>query len=344
MRTASRLLHLLSLLQTRGDWSGSLLASRLGVSQRTIRRDIDRLRELGYNIRAVMGPDGGYRMEPGRELPPLIFDDDQALAVAVALLTAPTLGAGIGEAAIRAFGTIRRVMPSRLRRRLEGLEVTTVARPGSAEATDLGLDVLLLLAQHIRDRQVLRFDYAPRDPAEEEEGDIPTARRVEPHHLAVSDGRCYLAGWDVDRECWRLYRADRIRPRIPSGPRFSPREVPGGDVAAFVAARFKGSSVDRWPCRGTVRLELPARDVIPFVGDGSVTAVDEHSCTLAAGSWSWGALAAFFGRFEVEMHVIEPPELASAFTTLAQRYAATGTTWGTSGQRALSRGAAEPSS
>ena len=129
MTTTSRLLTLLSLLQTRRDWPGSLLAARLGITDRTVRRDIDRLREMGYRIEATMGPDGGYRLDSGAELPPLLFDDDQALAVAIALRTAPALGAGVGEAAIRALATMRQVMPSRLRHRLDTLDVRTVARP-----------------------------------------------------------------------------------------------------------------------------------------------------------------------------------------------------------------------
>ncbi len=178
MTTTSRQLTLLSLLQTRRDWPGSLLASRLGITDRTVRGDIDRLREMGYRIEATMGPDGGYRLDSGAELPPLLFDDDQALAVAIALRTAPALGAGIGEAAIRALATMRQVMPSRLRHRLDTLEVTTVARPGEVASTGISLDVLVTLAQAIRDRVTLRF----------EDGDA--LRRAEPHHLAVSHGRC----------------------------------------------------------------------------------------------------------------------------------------------------------
>lgn len=312
MTTTSRLLTLLSLLQTRRDWPGSLLASRLGITDRTVRRDIDRLREMGYRIEATMGPDGGYRLDSGAELPPLLFDDDQALAVAVALRTAPALGAGIGEAAIRALATMRQVMPSRLRHRLDTLDVTTVARPGEAASPDISLDVLVTLAQAIRDRVTLRFDY----------GDA--LRRAEPHRLAVSDGRWYLVAWDLDRDDWRIFRVDRIRPRTPHGAPFTPRTVPGGDVDAFVSARFKGADANAWPCRGTVLLHLPARDVVPFAGDGAVTEVDEESCTLEAGSWSWGALAASFGRFESDMEVVGPPELAEAFAVQAARFAAAG--------------------
>jgi len=323
MTTTSRLLALLSLLQTRRDWPGGLLAARLRVSDRTVRRDIDRLREMGYRIQATMGPDGGYRLDAGSELPPLLFDDDQALAVAIALRAAPSIGAGIAEAAVRALGTIRQVMPARLRHRLDALEVTAIGRPGDAAPVDVPLETLVTLAQAIRDRQSLRFDYPPRDAADLDRSDPLPPRRTEPHHLAVSAGRWYLVGWDLDREDWRLYSAERVHPRIPLGPRFVPRVVPGGDVDAFVSARFKGSDVNAWACRGSVLLDLPAREVLPFAGDGTVTRVDDRSCILEAGSWSWGALAASFGRFEVPMRVVGPPDLAAAFGILAERYAAT---------------------
>lgn len=324
MATTDRLLTLLSLLQTRRDWPGPLLAARLDISHRTVRRDIERLREMGYRIHATMGPEGGYRLDSGEELPPLLFDDDQALAVAIALRAAPAMGAGIGEAAIRAQGTLRQVMPSRLRHRLDDLEVTTVRQPGEAAPANVSLDVLVTLGQTIRDRQTLRFDYPARDGGEPGSEPPLTPRRAEPHHLVTSQGRWYLVGWDLDREDWRLYRVDRIHPRIPHGARFTPRTVPGGDVDAFVAARFRGSDVNEWPCRGTVILHLPARDVLPFAGEGRVTAIDEHTCSLEAGSWSWGSLAATLGRLEVAMEVVGPAELRTAFATLAERYARAG--------------------
>jgi len=320
MATTSRLLTLLSLLQARRDWPGSVLASRLDVSDRTVRRDIDRLREMGYRIETTMGPDGGYRLDAGAEMPPLLFDDDQALAVAIALRAAPALGADIGEAAVRALATMRQVLPSRLRHRLDAVEVTTVGRPGEAPVAAVPLDVLLTLAQAVRDRVTLRFDYMPRGEGEAQ------PRRIEPHHLVTSDGRWYLLGWDLEREDWRLFSADRVRPRVPRGAPFVLRVVPGGDVNAFVAARFKGADSNEWPCRGTVLLHAPVRDVLPFAGDGTVTAVDDERCTLEVGSWSWGALAASFGRFEVAMEVVEPPDLAEAFAVQAARFAAAGET------------------
>lgn len=321
MTTTSRLLSLLSLLQSRRDWPGSLLASRLGISDRTVRRDIDRLRELGYSIRTTMGPDGGYRLDSGSELPPLLFDDEQAVAIAVALRSAPAGGAAIGEAAARALTTIRQVMPSRLRHRLDALKVTAVGAAGDAPPPDVSLEVLTTVGSAIRDRTTLRFDYAAAGARADAESEPRAPRHVEPHHLVTSRGRWYLLAWDLDRDGWRLYRVDRVAPRTPGGRRYTPRAVPGGDVDAFVSARFKGSDTDEWACRGSVVLHLPARDVIPFAGDGTVTALDEGRCRLDLGSWSWGALAASLGRFEVPMDVIGPPELAAAFAVLAERYA-----------------------
>ncbi|MDR7193294.1 helix-turn-helix transcriptional regulator [Luteimonas terrae] len=326
MTTTERLLKVLSLLQTRRDWPGSQLASRLDVSERTVRRDIDRLRAMGYRIHATMGPEGGYRLDAGHALPPLLFDDDQAVAVAIALRASTSLGAGIEEAALRALTTIRQVMPPPLRHRLDALEITAIGRAGEAAPVTASLNVLVTLAQVIRDRQTLRFDYAPRAGDSIDDGAPHPPRRVEPHHLVTSHGRWYLVAWDLDREDWRLFRVDRVHPRVPLGARFMPRTVPGDDVDAFVSARFKGSDVNAWACRGTVRLHLPAHAVLPFVGDGTVTAIDEHSCTLESGAWSWGALAAGFGRFEVAMEVIGPPELTAAFAALAERYAQTGKT------------------
>lgn len=315
----SRLLSLLSLLQTRRDWPGSLLAERLEVSDRTVRRDVERLREMGYTVNATMGADGGYRLAAGSELPPMLFDDDQTVAIAVALQTATVAGAEIGEGAIRALATMRQVMPPRLRHRLDALEVTAIRqRPGEGTPGAISMEVLLSLATTIRAREVLRFDYAPRIAQTDDPSRLP--RRVEPHHLVTAQSRWYLLAWDLERDDWRMFSADRITPRTPIGPRFTPRDVPGGDVHEFVSARFKGSDVNQWPCRGTVILDLPVEEVLPFSGDGTVRPYNDGRCTLESGSWSWGSLAASYGRFEVPMEVLDPPELAEAFTVLAKRY------------------------
>ncbi|GAA1937020.1 WYL domain-containing protein [Streptomyces durmitorensis] len=323
-KTSGRLLSLLSLLQARREWPGALLAERLAVSPRTVRRDVDRLRELGYPVAAVKGPDGGYRLDAGAELPPLLFDDEQAIALAVALQIATTTGAGIEEAAARALATVRQVMPARLRRRVDTLQVTAVERPTTRPNPQVDSRVLLALGAAVHACEELRFDYAPVSPPDADDGDragLPP-RRVQPHHLVTWGGRWYLVAWDLDREDWRTFRADRITPRTPTGPRFSPRDVPGGDVAAFVAGRFQGSDGSGdWPCSGEVILDLPAADVSRYSREGIVEALGPHRCRLVLGSWSWPGLAAAIGMFDADIEVVGPAELKDAFALLARRCA-----------------------
>ncbi|MEU8463438.1 WYL domain-containing protein [Streptomyces sp. NPDC029003] len=337
-KTSARLLSLLSLLQARRDWPGALLAERLDVSARTVRRDVDRLRELGYPIAAMRGPEGGYRLDAGTELPPLLFDDEQAVALAVALQTAATTsGAGIEEAAARALNTVRQVMPGRLRRRIDTFRVTAMERPASGPDPQVDSGVLVALSAAIHAREELRFDYPPGPSAKAAQSAALAApgadgapavappRRVQPHHLVTRTGRWYLVGWDLDRDDWRIFRADRITPRTPTGPRFAPRDLPGGDVAAFVADRFRGpggaDGRGGWPCRGEVVLHLAAATVARYTRDGTVEELGPDRCRLTLGSWSWPGLAAAFGAYDAEMEVIGPPELKYAFAHLARRYA-----------------------
>ncbi|WP_432969555.1 helix-turn-helix transcriptional regulator [Dactylosporangium sp. CA-233914] len=318
-KTSGRLLALLSLLQTRRDWPGMLLAERLGISLRTVRRDVDRLRELGYPIAAVKGPDGGYRLSAGTELPPLLFDDEQAVAVTIALqIAATTPGNGTGEAAARALTTIRQVMPSRLRHRINALQITAVERPATRPTAPIDGEVLLVVSSAVHAHEILRFDYGS------ETADKPP-RRVEPHHVITWDGRWYLVAWDLDRSDWRTFRADRITPRIPNGPRFTPRELPGGDVTTFVIGRFRGADDGTigWPCRGTVILDLPAATVALYTRDGIVEELGPDRCRLTLGSWSWPSLAAAIARFDTEIEVVDPAELTNAFGHLARRFART---------------------
>ncbi|WP_415975698.1 helix-turn-helix transcriptional regulator [Rhodococcus sp. 077-4] len=318
--TTSRLLTLLSLLQASRDWPGSVLAERLDVSQRTVRRDVDRLRELGYTIAAAMGPDGGYRLDAGNRLPPLLFDDDQVVALAVALRSAALVDAGLDEAAQRALTTVRQVLPSRLRHRLDDLEFTPLAdRSGDGPKNSVSAEVLVELSTAIRSRTAVRFHYAGGSRNASDPDPMPP-RSVEPHHLVTSRGRWYLVGWSRDSHDWRVFRVDRMALRMPHGPRFDPRIVPGDDVAAFVSARFKGSAeVDRWPCRGSVVLHRPAAEVVPFAGDGVVEDIGPDRCRLEGGSWSWTALAAWLNGFDTDVDVLGPIELVHAFDRLARR-------------------------
>ena len=224
------MLALLSLLQVRRDWPGQALADRLQVTPRTVRRDIDRLRELGYAIAATKGPDGGYRLAAGSELPPLLFDDEQAVAVAVALRSVASAGVDLEDAAARALATVRQVMPSRLRHRIDGIRFESAGAPGGVDPR-----VLEAVSTATRDRRTLRFDYG--DDVER------PPLRVEPHAVVARGGRWYLVAWDLDRADWRVYRLDRMTPKTGGAP-FTPRDIPGGDARSYLAARFKGSDAD----------------------------------------------------------------------------------------------------
>jgi predicted DNA-binding transcriptional regulator YafY len=317
-KTSARLLALLSLLQTRRDWSGTVLADRLDISLRTVRRDVDRLRELGYPIAAVKGPDGGYRLSAGTELPPLLFDDEQAVALTVALqIAATTQGSGLAEAAARALNTIRQVMPSRLRHRINALSVTAVDRPTTRPADPVDGEILLAISAAVHAHETLRFDYGFDS--------TKPARRVEPHHVIIRDGRWYLIAWDLDRDDWRTFRADRIALRTPNGPRFAPRRLPGGDVATYVTGVFRGSgdASGTWPCQGTVILDLPAATVALYTRDGLVEGVSPGRCRLTLGSWSWPSLAAAIARYDADIEVVGPDELTEAFAHLARRFTRT---------------------
>ena len=256
---------------------------------------------------------------PAAELPPLLFDDEQAVALAIALqVAATTAGSGLAEAAARALDTVRQVLPSRLRHRVDALDVTAVGRPSTGLAEPVDSGVLLAMSVAVHAHEVLRFDYGSGSV------DRP-ARRVEPHHVVTWDGRWYLVGWDLDRGDWRTFRVDRITLRTPNGPRFTPRALPGGDVAAYVTGTFRGSgdASGDWPCRGTVMLDLPAAAVARYVRDGLVEDVGPDRCRLSLGSWSWPSLAAAFARFDADIDVVGPDELADAFAHLARRFTRT---------------------
>jgi predicted DNA-binding transcriptional regulator YafY len=314
--TSARLLSLLSLLQARRDWPGALLAERLEVSPRTVRRDVDRLRDLGYPVRASKGPDGGYRLDAGADLPPLLFDDDQAIAVAVALQTATTTVTGIEEGALRALATVRQVMPARLRQRVDALQVTTVDKYADSRRIKIDSEHLIAIGTALRAREVLRFDYA--SPGATADEFVPP-RKVEPHHLVTWGGRWYLVGWDLDRTDWRTFRVDRMRPKTPTGPRFTPRELPAPDISTYISDRFQPQN--QWPCRGTAILQAKAADIARWAGhDALVEELTPTTCRLTLNGWSWTGLAATFGMFESDLEFQDPPELKTAAHQLAARY------------------------
>jgi predicted DNA-binding transcriptional regulator YafY len=312
--TSARLLKLLSLLQARRDWTGSDLATRLRVSERTVRRDIDRLRELGYPVDASRGTDGGYRLGTGANMPPLLLDDDEAVAITVGLRTAARSPiAGIEETSVRALVKLENVLPSRLRRRVTALAEFTVPIPPDSPGPQIEPSVLTMLAISCRDHERLRFDYQSHSGAS-------TVRTVEPHRLVSWGRKWYLVAWDVERDDWRTFRVDRLEPRTPTGPRFSPRELPAdGDVAAFVA-RGVSSAGNRFQARVTMR--APAEEVAARINPaiGIVEAIDDQSCVLVTGADSVATVAVYLGLLDLDFEVSEPPELVARIRMLADRY------------------------
>jgi predicted DNA-binding transcriptional regulator YafY len=303
--TSGRLLKLLSLLQTRRDWTGDELASRLEVSCRTIRRDIERLRELGYPVDALTGPAGGYRLHAGTAMPPLLLDDDEAVAIAVGLRTAARASVtGIEETSVRALVKLEQVLPSHLRRRVNALQTATVTLATSGGPT-VDPEALTAIAGACRDNERLRFAYRGRDATE-------TSRIVEPHTLVNLGRRWYLVAWDCDRDDWRTFRVDRLA-------RLEPRALPNDDAAAFVAANLSGAS-SRYQAR--VTLFAPLEEVAErslFTGS-AVEAIDERTCVLRTSDDSLDWLAVRVGMVGVDFEVHEPPELIERMRELAARF------------------------
>ncbi|MFD5146176.1 helix-turn-helix transcriptional regulator [Streptomyces sp. NPDC058401] len=310
--TSARLLRLLSLLQAHREWTGADLAGRLGVTPRTVRRDVDRLRELGYPVNASPGTGGGYQLGAGAELPPLLLDDDEAVAVAVGLRTAAGNGVeGIGEASVRALAKLEQVLPSRLRARVSALNRFTVPMLRGAGAATIDPSVLTELAGVCRDAERLRFGY--RD-----HGGSVTRRTVEPHRLVCSERRWYLVAWDLDREDWRTFRVDRIEPRPPHGPRFTPRPPPAEDLAAYVS---RGISQRVYAARAVVRLRVPEEEAARIVGpaDGTLEPLDERSCILRTGAVSLDVLVIHLMMIGCEFEVVEPAELTDRIRAARDR-------------------------
>jgi predicted DNA-binding transcriptional regulator YafY len=307
--TSGRLLKLLSLLQTRRDWPGAELAGRLEVSPRTIRRDIERLRGLGYPVEASTGPAGGYRLHAGTAMPPLLLDDDEAVAIAVGLRTAAGASVtGIEETAIRALVKLEQVLPSHLRRRVNALGTATATLPASGPTVDP--EVLTAIAGACRDRERLRFAYRARDETD-------SKRLVEPHSLVNLGRRWYLVAWDCDRDDWRTFRIDRIESAASAGARFAARVLPGGDAAAYVAANLK-QMPSRYQARVTLQASADVMQQRPYLW-GSVEAIDGERCEYRTSDDSLDWLAMRIGMLGVEFEVHEPPELAARMRALAAR-------------------------
>ena len=307
--TSARLLKLLSLLQTYRDWSGADLADWLGVTTRTVRRDVDRLRELGYPVHATRGI-SGYRLGAGGALPPLLLDDDEAVAVAIGLRTATASSVtGIEETALRALAKLERVLPSRLRHRVTTLQQATLRVADGGPRVDP--NVLLAISEATARRERLRFDYTNHQG-------VGTVRDAEPHTLVNWGRHWYLVAWDTDRDDWRTFRVDRLRARTPSGPRFTPRQPPDGDVTAYLSRQL---STGPWAVRATVTVHGPAATVADLVwpGMGAVEPVDDDTCLLHLGAGSAADLAWMVTSVGVDFAVTDPPELVDAIRALADR-------------------------
>jgi predicted DNA-binding transcriptional regulator YafY len=310
--TSSRTLRLLSLLQTHRYWPGSELADRLEVSVRTLRRDVDRLRELGYPVEANRGVDGGYQLAAGAAMPPLVLDDEEAVALAVGLQAAAQGGvAGVAEASVRALAKVVPVMPPRLRRRVEALRMVTVPATfaGGGPAVDPGL--LTTVAQACRDTERLEFGYAAADGAR-------TNRLVEPFRLVPLGRRWYLVAYDLHRHDWRSFRLDRITEPRRTGARFLPRKLPTDDAAQFVRAGIRSIPATY---RVDVLVHAPAERLRPQLGRwAEITEVDAQTCELrmTTDALAWPAMA--LGITGAEFEVREPPELVELLRDWSARF------------------------
>jgi predicted DNA-binding transcriptional regulator YafY len=309
LETSARLLRLLGLLQAPHDWTGAELAQRLEVDVRTVRRDIQKLRDLGYPVHAVPGA-AGYRLGAGTKLPPLLLDEEEAVAVAIGLRTAANgTITGIEETSLRALAKLEQVLPSRVRHQVNLLHSVTVTVPAASPTVDA--DVLTAVAAACRQHERIRFDYRSHDGTD-------SLRDTEPHRLVHTGRRWYLVGWDTDRRDWRTYRVDRIRPRIPTGPRFTPRPAPDLDLPGYLA---RGVSTAAYRHQARITLYAPAETAAerfpPTVG--VIEAVDPHTCLLHTGSNSLDEIAVYVGLFGYPFQVHEPPELIAHIRALATR-------------------------
>ncbi|SFO13810.1 helix-turn-helix transcriptional regulator [Amycolatopsis rubida] len=306
----ARLLALLALLQTAAGRSGRELSERLGVSARTIRNDVERLRDLGYPVEATRGNVGGYRLGSGGKLPPLLLDDEEAVAVAVGLRAAAGVS-GIEEAGTRALAKLERVLPSRLRPTVAALRSTIDRGPENTgtDAPDPEVDggVLQEVARAIRHVEWLRFAYADE------------LRLVEPYRLLSWQRRWYLVARDPRDGDWATYRVDLMQPRMPTRRRFEPNPLPGGDYTAFAMRTIAASG---WLVHARLRIDAPADQVLARINPtvGVVEPIDEHHCVLVTGADSLDTVAVYIGMLMMDFTVESPPELISRLQQLSERY------------------------
>ncbi|MEU9283148.1 YafY family protein [Streptomyces sp. NPDC048275] len=312
--TPARLLQLLSLLQTPREWPGGELSERLGVSRRTVRRDIDRLRELGYPVQATKGADGGYRLVAGKAMPPLVLDDEEAVAIAVGLRAgAGHALEGVDEASVRALAKLEQVLPSRLRHRVSTLQAATTPLT-SGDGASIAPETLTVMAAAVAGRERLRFAYRSKDGT-------PSQRLAEPYRLVSTGRRWYLVAYDLDRADWRTFRVDRVAEPFATGARFAPRELPTGSAAEFLR-----QSMHRR--QETYDFEVVFAAPTEFVAArlpawlGAPEPIDEHSCRLrssSSDSVEW--LTVRITMVDCEFTVRRPPELVDCVRKLGGRLA-----------------------
>ncbi|MDN5797177.1 MAG: YafY family transcriptional regulator [Intrasporangium sp.] len=305
----ARILRLLDLLQSRPTWSGTELAERLGVTTRSVRRDVERLRELGYPVRAEHGAGGGYQLGVGRRLPPLLLDDEEAIAVAVCLrLAAGGTVEGLGEAAVRTLAKLDQVLPARLRSQVEAIHRSTVTLDSQTPSVDA--TILLTVARAVRETERISFSYsAPRGRSE---------RRVEPYRLVATGRRWYLLAYDLDREDWRTFRLDRVSLVRTGGWRFRPREAP--DAAEYVRRSITQSGYEHI---AKVRITAPRHDVEQVIpaSVGTLTADGRRHTILEAGGNDLRWIALHLGALPWDIKVLDPPELIEVMRDTAARLA-----------------------
>jgi predicted DNA-binding transcriptional regulator YafY len=310
IETSSRLLELLSLLQGRRDWPGAELAERLEVSRRTIRRDVERLRGLGYPVESLSGPAGGYRLRAGTAMPPLLLDDDEAIAIAVGLRTAARASVtGIEETSVRALVKLEQVLPAHLRRRVSALGSATIVPAAGGPTVDP--QHLTVIAAACRDRESIRFAYRSREG-------VDTRREVEPHSLVNLGRRWYLVAWDRRREDWRNFRIDRLSRPASTGVGFQARALPAKDAAAYVAQSISGAPT-RYEARVTVHASL--EEITSRIPShwGRFEPIDERTCEYRTGDDDLGWLAMRIVMLGLDFKVDEPPELVEHLRTIAGR-------------------------
>jgi predicted DNA-binding transcriptional regulator YafY len=310
LETSARLLRLLSLFQAQRYWSGSDLARRLDVTTRTLRRDADRLRSLGYPVHSTSGTAGGYQLGAGANLPPLLLDDEEAVAVALGLRTSASGSvAGLEEASVRALLKLEQVLPPRLRHRVAALHGFIV--PLGRRGPTVDAERLSAIAGACRDHEGIRFQYSDRAGA-------PSARVVEPHRLVHTGYRWYLVAWDAARKDWRTFRVDRIEGKLKTSTRFKPRKPPEGDFAAFAS---KSLSQVPYPYRARVTLHAPVDAIAKRVppSAGVLEAIDEHSCMLHSGAHSLESITIHLSLLGVDFQVHEPVELIDYMRQLIDR-------------------------